>query len=114
MKIGIITFQRANNYGAMFQAYALSKYLEQQGHDIFILDYLLQNKFSILSSMGIVDKFLYLKENSQSVIRFPMTLGRRLLRKISDRREKKFIPHFVSFRKKYLNITSIYVVYTFG
>lgn len=27
MKIGVLTFHRANNYGAVLQAYALQKYL---------------------------------------------------------------------------------------
>ena len=39
MKIGIITFHNALNYGAMLQAYALQKYLLLQGHDVEIIDY---------------------------------------------------------------------------
>lgn len=38
-KIGILTLQNSNNYGAMYQCYALSKYLENEGHEAFILDY---------------------------------------------------------------------------
>ncbi len=39
MKIGIITFQRAQNYGAQMQMYALSTVLRNHGHDVWILDY---------------------------------------------------------------------------
>lgn len=39
MKIGILTFHNAYNYGAVLQAYALRSFLESNGHDVEILDY---------------------------------------------------------------------------
>ncbi|TXH20806.1 MAG: polysaccharide pyruvyl transferase family protein [Chitinophagaceae bacterium] len=39
-KIGILTFHKAHNYGAVLQAYALRKYLIQEGCDTNIVDYL--------------------------------------------------------------------------
>ena len=39
MKIGILTFHRAVNNGAILQAYALKKYLENVGHRAEIIDY---------------------------------------------------------------------------
>lgn len=39
MKIGILTFHCAHNYGAMLQAYALRAYLQSQGHDACVIDY---------------------------------------------------------------------------
>lgn len=39
MKIAILTLQHSNNYGAMFQAYALSTFLENAGHDVFFINY---------------------------------------------------------------------------
>ena len=39
MKIGILTYHRAHNYGAMLQAYALLTYLRSNGHDAEIIDY---------------------------------------------------------------------------
>lgn len=39
MKIGILTFHRSYNYGAVLQAYALKTYLSQKGHDASIIDY---------------------------------------------------------------------------
>ena len=38
MKIGIITVHKSPNYGACLQAYALWKYMEQQGNDCEIID----------------------------------------------------------------------------
>ena len=39
MKIGILTFHRAHNYGAVLQAFALQEYIKAQGHEVFFLDY---------------------------------------------------------------------------
>lgn len=39
MKIGIITFHRADNYGALLQVYALQKNLMDLGHNVEIIDY---------------------------------------------------------------------------
>jgi hypothetical protein len=39
VKIGILTYHRALNYGALFQAYALQTFLQQQGHEVEIVDY---------------------------------------------------------------------------
>lgn len=39
MKICIITCNRANNYGARLQAYALWRHLNDQGHDTRVIDY---------------------------------------------------------------------------
>jgi hypothetical protein len=43
MKIGIITFHRAQNFGAVMQAYALQEYLRNSGYDAEIIDY--RNKY---------------------------------------------------------------------
>ncbi len=39
MKIGIITFHWATNYGAVLQAFALQEYLKEKGHVVEIIDY---------------------------------------------------------------------------
>lgn len=39
MKIGILTYHRAENYGALLQAYALKTYLSKQGYDVSFVDY---------------------------------------------------------------------------
>ena len=39
MKIGILTYHRAENYGAVLQAYALLTYLRSLGHEVSFVDY---------------------------------------------------------------------------
>lgn len=39
MKIGILTFHCAHNYGAVLQTYGLQEYLKSCGHDVEIIDY---------------------------------------------------------------------------
>lgn len=39
MRIGILTFHRAYNYGAVLQCYALQQYLSSLGHDVEVIDY---------------------------------------------------------------------------
>ena len=39
MKIGILTYHRAYNFGAFLQAFALKSFLEQQGHEVSFVDY---------------------------------------------------------------------------
>jgi polysaccharide pyruvyl transferase WcaK-like protein len=39
MKIGIITFHAAHNYGSMLQAWALQTYLQRLGHEVVIVNY---------------------------------------------------------------------------
>lgn len=39
MKVGILTYHRAENYGALLQAYALKTYLQSLGHDVGFVDY---------------------------------------------------------------------------
>ena len=39
MKIGILTFHCAHNYGAVLQCYALQEILKSSGHDVEIIDY---------------------------------------------------------------------------
>ena len=39
MKIGIVTFHRAENFGAMLQTVGLRKALEQLGHKVYYIDY---------------------------------------------------------------------------
>ena len=39
MKIGILTYHRSHNYGALLQAIALRFVLERMGHEVFYVDY---------------------------------------------------------------------------
>jgi hypothetical protein len=39
MKIGILTFHCANNFGAVLQCFALQKFLKEENYDVSIIDY---------------------------------------------------------------------------
>ncbi len=39
MKIGIVTFHWATNYGAILQAYCLQEFLKEKGHDVEIINF---------------------------------------------------------------------------
>lgn len=43
MRIGILTFHSAYNYGAVLQCYALQEYLKSLGHAVYVIDY--RNQF---------------------------------------------------------------------
>lgn len=88
--IGIMTFFRVNNYGAVLQAYGLSTTLEKLGYDVEIIDYECKYlekpyRFENLRNKGIS---AYLASLFGYFTRFP--------------RNKKFR----QFRNKYLKISS--------
>ena len=39
MKIALLTFHNAYNYGAALQAYSLQKYLSEQGYEVEYINY---------------------------------------------------------------------------
>ena len=39
MKIGILTYQYAMNYGALLQAFALKSYLSDCGYEVYLINY---------------------------------------------------------------------------
>lgn len=51
MKIGILTFHRAYNYGSMLQAYALQHVLNQSGYDNEIIDFALKKQSTIYGKL---------------------------------------------------------------
>lgn len=87
MKIGILTFHWASNYGAVLQAYALQKFLEQMGNDVEIIDYY-PSRYK--------KNLLYLF-SSKRIRRVPEHL-------LEIRKERKIVP----FRDEMLKKTSYY------
>ena len=65
MKIGILTYHRANNYGALLQAIATRTILEKMGHDVSYIDYwpdYHKRKYDIFSINKFrIGKFNYIK-----------------------------------------------------
>lgn len=87
MKIGILTFHWATNYGAVLQCYALQTFLESLGHEVEIINYK-PRKFDFW--------FKYLKR--------PWLI----LRLYKDLISKKKENHLASFRHSMLNQTVRY------
>lgn len=89
-KVGIITFHRAKNYGAVLQSYALQKTVQSLGNDCEIIDYICENidkgykPFQFSKSDPI-------KSLAKSVIMF--------------RKRSKRIKSFSSFYNNYLKIS---------
>lgn len=52
MKIGIITFHSAHNYGAVLQCWSLQEYLKQQGHEVEVVNL----------RLNVIDKLYYLNK----------------------------------------------------
>lgn len=52
MKVGILTYHRAHNYGAFMQAFALKKYIESLGHEVIFVDYENKNHHSLYKLWG--------------------------------------------------------------
>jgi len=57
LKIGIITFHFVHNQGAVLQCFALKKYLEEQGHEVQVIDY--QPKYHTIRYSGWKNPFYY-------------------------------------------------------
>ena len=85
MKIGILTFHWATNYGAVLQCYALQTYLESLGHEVEIINY----------------KPLFFDESVYKFLRYRKFLH--LSDYINTIKMEKIL---VDFRNKYLNQTN--------
>lgn len=89
MKIGILTFHFAHNYGAMLQAYALKSYLSQQGNDVDIIAY--------------ESKFFYRQYKSSPFVikKNPLAIVKNFTRYFY---KKPQVERFDNFKSDYLNI----------
>ena len=72
MKIGILTYHRAHNYGALLQAIAMRAVLIKMGHDVTYIDYwpgYHKNKYEVFSmrklKIGKLDYLINLSRNYQ-------------------------------------------------
>lgn len=91
-KIGIVTFHRAKNYGAVLQAYALQKTVESLGADCEIVDYKCENidraykpfQFSKSDPVkSLIKSILLFRKRSRRIKRFDSFYSGRL--KLSDK-----------------------------
>lgn len=92
MKIGILTFHTALNYGALMQTYASVRFLHSMGHDVYVLDY--QNA-AIKKAYSLFrwDKVRWETEGFKYLLKFLPTVVSRLRRRRAFKRFiKKYIP----------------------
>ncbi|MCR8916919.1 polysaccharide pyruvyl transferase family protein [Bacteroides sp. ET225] len=95
MKIGILTFHCAINYGAVLQAFGLQEYLKEMGHEVYIIDYCpeyLKASYNIFDWKWSHD-FSFIT-NVYFLIRKIMTIPLRIKRKYS----------FIRFSNRFLNL----------
>lgn len=95
MKIGILTFHSANNYGAVIQCYCLQEYIKSCGHEVYVIDY--RPNYFGLQQMD----FKSIK--CSNPLRYLARILLVLFRRPSVVRRNK---NFENFRKRYLHLIS--------
>lgn len=100
MKIGILTFHCAHNYGAVLQCYGLQEYLKSLGHEVYVIDYRPSYITSHRDYVRFNPRFLLTK----NIKLLPKVFWTQLkLSKYRNRRWNKFN----DFITKYLNLYQI-------
>lgn len=95
MKIGILTFHYADNYGAVLQCYALQEALKLFGHKVFIIDYRNSNTESAYKTTP-VSHFIRCWLHHFKIEPW--------MKEQAKKYKKRYL--FNKFRKSYLNITT--------
>lgn len=98
MKIGIITFHAAHNYGSMLQAYALQTYLERQGHKVEIINFRTPKQKSIYAKPLSWEDMPHIKQSIKRLLLDPYS--------IKDLNKKWHL--FETFLTNFLNLTKEY------
>jgi hypothetical protein len=99
MKIGILTFHRAKNFGAFLQAFSLQEYLKSLEHNVEIIDYRCN---AIEQSDNLFDfKSLFKRKNILKSIH--ILFNKLLTIRYRIQKRKKY----EVFRNKFLNISSV-------
>lgn len=100
MIIGTLTYHRADNYGAVLQAYALCQYLREQGYEAENIDYWPYHH-AVVYKFWCWDKWEFHSSNWKGKIFYLLKFPSILLR--SYKRKK----NFDKFRKKKMKIASL-------
>lgn len=106
MKIGILTYHRAHNYGAVLQCYALKQTLASFGHEVFVLDYRQSN----IENMYTYHKYLSMRAMIIKCLLpissiFPHRIQKRISKIYNSYLRKSL---FESFQKNYFNLLPIF------
>lgn len=98
MRIGILTFHDADNYGAVLQCFALQEVLSSMGHSVDIINYKQSHVIDVYKSkitLNVKDFKLFSLSNIRSLVRKCLNMN-------SNRKKHSL---FNSFRIKYLHLT---------
>ena len=101
MRIGIITFHRAHNYGAVLQCYALQEVLQSMGHSVEIIDYRqewTEAVYKVFSFRVLFVRYPKLKEKMQYIWRIKT---RYKPFKLAKKNYSAFRDRFLFISKKY-------------
>ena len=107
MKIGILTFHRAYNYGAVLQCYALKETLRKMGHEVYVIDYRqpdIERFYKYRSRFNLKNAF---KMSFLGVLKFFLLSPLREVKRIIV--HHRFKRTFEGFQKNYLNLTLKYI-----
>lgn len=96
MKIGILTQPLHNNYGGLLQAYALQKFLKNQGHDVLTVDFSCNRKARLWGLKGIVVNMI-----RKYLLRRPVTS----IFPLSDQQKRAIAQHTNRFRAEHIRTT---------
>lgn len=114
MKIGIITFHFASNYGAVLQCYALQEYLTRRGHNVEVINY--RPSYHMVRYAGWKNPFLVARENwkrnknERKIKRIYIYIRGFVRGIILSLKQTDGVKYrlFYDFTKKYLNQTQTY------
>lgn len=98
MKVGILTFHDADNYGAVLQCYALQETIKAMGHDVSVINYKQSHIVELYSSRTIF--------NVRDLITLSPSKLKQEAKKLLNLQFNR-VRHnsFNEFRSKYLNLT---------
>lgn len=95
MKIGILTFHRAHNYGAVLQCFAMQETIKSMGHEVYVINYhqpYVEKEYKILNWKYIC--FFLKRLQARGLIRYLLSTFERINRS----------KNFMEFRK-YFSLT---------
>lgn len=103
-KIAVLTLHWSNNYGAVYQAYALQTFLRDNGYEPVILDYRMESvPLSRILRRPLKSLQKSIQKNLLNIKNIGLWLAKKRMSS-TDSQEAK--PLFDSFRRKWLNISS--------
>lgn len=111
MKIGMLTFHCAHNYGAVLQCYALQEMLKGMGHTVEIIDY---RPYYLRVPYDVINLHRIQSRNPLRLVKRAisetLSLPQRIIR---HRKFDSFIKHYLNLSKS-AGISSDYDVYVMG